>query len=426
MSRLVVIGAGAMGLAAAYYAQRLGHQVEVFEAEDRPGGMAAHFDFDGLSIERYYHFICKTDFPTFALLDELGIGERLRWRPTSMGYYIAGRHYPWGDPLSLLRFPLLGLVDKIRYGAQMFLTSRARSLDHLETVSARQWIVSGAGQRVYDLLWRRLFALKFYDLADDISAGWIATRVKRIGKSRRSLMQEELGYLEGGSETLVAALVRAIEGAGGRITLSAPVERVETAGGRVSGVRVAGRTVEADAVISTVPTPYVPDLIPDLSEAAKERYRAIRNIGVVCVMLKLKRPVTGNFWLNVNDQALEIPGIIEFSNLRPLPESVVYIPYYMPHDQPKWRWSDQDFVAECLAVVRRLNPVLTDDDLIAAHVGRLRYAQPVCEPGFAAKLPPVVTEIAGLQVADTCFYYPEDRGIAESVRLAKSMAEAVR
>jgi hypothetical protein len=28
-------------------------------------------------------------------------------------------------------------------------------------------------------------------------------------------------------------------------------------------------------------------------------------------------------------------------------------------------------------------------------------------------------------IADTCFYYPEDRGISESVRFGKMMAEAL-
>ena len=43
----------------------------------------------------------------------------------------------------------------------------------------------------------------------------------------------------------------------------------------------------------------------------------------------------------------------------------------------------------------------------------------------AAKIPPVQTPIEGLQIADTCFYYPEDRGISESVRLGKAMADAL-
>ena len=68
---------------------------------------------------------------------------------------------------------------------------------------------------------------------------------------------------------------------------------------------------------------------------------------------------------------------------------------------------------------------MTDADRLASHVGRLRHAQPLCEPGFAAKIPAVRTAIAGLQIADTCFYYPEDRGISESARLAKEMALAI-
>ena len=40
-------------------------------------------------------------------------------------------------------------------------------------------------------------------------------------------------------------------------------------------------------------------------------------------------------------------------------------------------------------------------------------------------IPSVKTPIKGLQIADTCFYYPEDRGIAESVRLGKEMALSI-
>ena len=88
MAKLAVIGAGAMGLAAAYHALKGGHAVTVFEAAPETGGMAAHFYFGDLSLERYYHFICKTDQPTFDLCAELGIADKLKWRPTSMGYYI--------------------------------------------------------------------------------------------------------------------------------------------------------------------------------------------------------------------------------------------------------------------------------------------------------------------------------------------------
>lgn len=107
MARVVILGAGPMGLAAAYHAARAGHDVDVVEADAVAGGMAAHFEFAGASIERFYHFVCKADAPTFALMEELGIGDRMRWVPTSMGYYTGGRIHPWGDRSRCCAFPTL-------------------------------------------------------------------------------------------------------------------------------------------------------------------------------------------------------------------------------------------------------------------------------------------------------------------------------
>ncbi len=424
--RVVVVGAGAMGLAAAYHAAKAGHEVSVFEAGPEPGGMAAHFDFGGLSLERFYHFVCKADRPTFELLEDLGIADRMRWRSTSMGYFSNGKLHPWGDPLALLRFPDLDLVSKLRYGALMFMCTRRDHWDALEQMSAREWITTWCGTKTYDLLWRRLFDLKFYEYADNISAAWIWTRIKRVGRSRRSLLKEELGYIEGGSETLVKTLVAKLEALGAEIIVSQKVDQIVTKDGRVQGVRANGVEHDADDVISTVPTPFVNTMVPDLPEEWKRRYAAIPNIGVACVVFKLKRSVTPHFWINIVDENIDIPGIIEFSNLRPTGDTIVYVPYYMPVTNPKWSWTNDQLADEAFAAIRKINPEVTDADRIDTHVGRLRHAQPICMPGFLSMLPPVQTPIQGLQIADTCFYYPEDRGIAESVRLGKEMAGRIQ
>ncbi|MCD1634198.1 NAD(P)/FAD-dependent oxidoreductase [Martelella mediterranea] len=425
MSRVVVIGAGAMGLAAAYRAAKLGHEVDLIEIDSVPGGMAAHFDFGGLSIERFYHFICKSDEPTFALMKELGIEDKLRWRATSMAYYIKGKIHAWGEPFALLRFPHLSFGAKLRTGLHMFLTTKAKNFRKIESLTAREWLEKGSGKEVYNTLWKRLMDLKFYELADEISASWIATRVRRVGNSRKTVFQEELGYIEGGSQTLVDALVSAYEENGGRLHLATKVEQVVAENGRVSGVKAGDRFFEADAVISTVPTPLVSNLVPDLPQDWKDQYDAIKNIGVVCLLLRLKTSISKNFWLNIVEEGMEVPGLIEFSNLRPVKDTIVYVPYYMPTTQSKWNWTDQQFVDEAFSYIRKINPEIKDTDLLDSTVGRLRYAQPVCEPDFLDKLPPIETPIRGLQIADTCYYYPEDRGIAESVRYGQMMAEAI-
>ena len=95
MQKLIVIGAGPMGLAAAYYAAKAGFDVEIVEAADRTGGMACHFDFDGLSLERFYHFCCRSDVDTLALMGELGIGEEAG----GIGRGVRGRRYGLRRPL---------------------------------------------------------------------------------------------------------------------------------------------------------------------------------------------------------------------------------------------------------------------------------------------------------------------------------------
>jgi protoporphyrinogen oxidase len=425
VSRVVVLGAGAMGLAAGYHAAKAGHSVEVLEASSEPGGMAAHFDFDGLSIERFYHFVCRADASTFALLDELGLGDALRWRRTSMGFFIDGKLYEWGNPLALIRFPVISLISRLRYGLLAFVSTRRERWDALETQSAREWIMRWCGAEVYERLWKPLLDLKFHEYADNISAAWIWTRVKRVGRSRKSLFEEELGYIEGGSQTLVDALCGAIESAGGHIRLSTPVQQVLTDGGRVTSVRTPKGVVPADAVISTIPTPLISAIVPDLPDDWKDKYAAINNIGVCCLLFKLKKSVTPHFWVNINAPDIDIPGIIEFSNLRPMRHAVVFVPYYMPVTHPKFSWPAQQLLDEAFGYIQRINPAISRDDVIATYVGRLRHAQPICEPGFAAKIPKIQTPIKGLQVADTSFYYPEDRGISESVRVARQMAQQI-
>ena len=427
MSKIIVLGAGAMGLAAAYRALTHRHDVTLIEAAPEPGGMAAHFDFGGLSIERFYHFICKSDDSTFALADELGIRDRICWRPTSMGYFTHGALHPWGDPISLLRFPHLSLIEKIRYGLLMFISVKRNKWSALEDVATRQWIEQWCGTHVYEALWGPLFALKFHEYADSISALWTWTRIRRLGRSRRSMLQEELGYFDGGSETLVNALIQAIQDRGGHLRLGEAARRVVSVNGQVTGVETIHSRYPADAVISTVPLPLVKELIQDIPNDNLKDYDRIINIGVVCVVLKLKRSVSPHFWVNIVDNEMPMPGIIEFSNLRPIRsgETIVYVPYYMPTTNPSWKRPNEVFVEESVDAICRINPALSRADLVDAKVGRLSFAQPVYVPGFQALIPSVRTPIKGLQVADTCYYYPEDRGISESVRLGQQMADDV-
>lgn len=420
--RIAVLGAGPMGLAVAYQLALDGHKPVVFEADDRVGGMTAPFDFNGLEIERYYHFHCISDHAFLQMLDELGISEKMHWVETKMGYWYQGQLQAWGNPMALLKFRGLGWIAKFRYGLHAFLSTKRNDWRPLDNVEAISWIKRWVGKEAYEVLWRKLFELKFYDYMEGLSAAWIWSRIRRIGRSRYNLFHEKLGYLEGGSNTLLQAMKQAIEARGGEIRLRTPIKKVVIEGSSITGVESEGGFEVFDKVISTVPLPYVPKLMPDLPAGILAKYQAVRNIAVVCVIVKLRKAVTGNFWLNTNDPEMDIPGLVEYSNLRPLDQHIVYVPFYMPGEHPKFSDADQMFLDKVRRYIKKINPELTDEDFIDIRASRYRYAQPICDPGYLGNLPPVALPIQGLWVADTSYYYPEDRGISESIGFGRNMA----
>jgi protoporphyrinogen oxidase len=427
--RVGVIGAGPMGLAAAYELAKAGAAVTVFERDDRIGGMSAFVEFAGTRLERYYHFICRPDQATFAYLKEFGLEDRLRWVRTRMGFYFMGRLFDWGHPLALLRFPGLGLMDKLRYGLHVM---RAKSIEDwrpYDAISSTEWLKRSIGSHAYDVLWRSLFHFKFYELEDQLSAAWLGTRIKRVALSRRNLFQEELGYLEGGSESLLGAIAGRVCALGGGIRLKTTIEEVVSRNDRsspeVAGVRSNGQFIPLDQVVSTVPLPYLVRMVPGMPPGEKTKVEAIRNVGVVCVLLKLRRPFTPNFWMNINDPRIALPGLIEYTNLNRLDGSgaIVYAPYYMPHTHPKYQRDHQAFIEETLGYMKLIRPDFDPDaEVLASTASRYQYAQPVCSPHFYDALPPMQSGFKGLFMADTSHYYPEDRSISESLRVGARLA----
>lgn len=420
----VVLGAGPMGLMATMELLKAGHQVDLYERDDRIGGMSASFDFDGLEIERYYHYLCRTDYAFFDLLKELGISHTLRWVDTHMGYYYGGRLQDWGNPIALLKFRGLGLVGKFRYGLHALRAKSIKNWAPYDKMLGEAWVRHWVGTRAYEVLWKSLFDLKLYEHADKISAAWIGARIRRIANSRRDLMHESLGYLEGGSATLLKAMETFITSRGGHIHLQSGIDRIHVRDRRVIGVVVNNEEVSCDSLVWTAPIQYVPRAVPGLPTDFIARINAIQNIPVACVILKLSRPISRNFWTNINDPSMAIPGLIEYSNLNPSSgQSIVYAPFYMPKTNPKWARSNDAFIEEVIDYLYKLNPAFEPDWVLASHCHRYDFAQTICPPGFYDALPPMRTPIGGFYMADTSYYYPEDRSITESVNVARRLVE---
>ena len=425
MSKIIhILGSGPMGLGVAYQLVKKGYKPVIFEADDRVGGMTASFDFNGIDIERFYHFHCKTDDAFFQILTELNIKNKFHWQKTKMGFWYKNKIHPWASPIDLLKFPYLNIIQKLRYALHAFISIKRRDWNSLDQINAKDWLIKSLGPQTYEILWKKLFDLKFYKYADKVSAAWIWSRIKRTGLSRKNIFQEELGYLEGGSQTLLAEMKNFILQNGGEIKLKSKVNLVGIEKNRIKNILINGKQISSNKVISTIPIPYVNKIIPDLPTSFAMKYDHIKNIGVVCVIVKLKKNISKHFWLNINDPKMDIPGIIEYTNLRKIPNiSIAYIPFYMPQDNKKFKDEDSIFANKVIRYIQKINPDILKDDFLDIKVNRYFYSQPVCEINHVELLPPIKTPVEGLFIADTSFYYPEDRGISESIKLGKKIVD---
>jgi len=426
MKKFAIIGGGPMGLTCAYELLKHGHNVELFEKDNVLGGMSAHFDFSGIDIEMYYHFVCGPDDFTFKLMTELGIYDKLKWTDTKMGYYNNGGLYKWGGPIELLFFPKANPVEKLRYGLHVFFASKIKNWHKLDAITALNWIRKWEGEKGYTKFWDSLFELKFYELKEQVAAPWLWSRLARVAKSRKSLFQERMGYISGGSRIIIDALENEIVKRGGKIYKAAPVEQIHVDDNKVNGITVKGELRQFDNVISTIPIQYLSNLAPGLETDDKAKLEKLDNVGVVCIIMKLTEKLTDNFWLNITDSRMDIPGMIEISNLNTeLPEHILYIPFYMHKEHPKYKEPDDNFIDKAKKYIKWVNPQLTGDKVLDIRVFRYEYAQPVTTLGHLSKLPAIKSDTRkGFYIADTAYCYPEDRSIQESIRIAKELVKA--
>ncbi len=429
--RIGIVGGGVAGLACAYDLSGQGHAIEVFEQSPFLGGLAGSFDFDGMEVEKYYHFVCRDDTDLVRVLDELGIGNELEWRTGRMKFFYRGKLYPFGTPLDLLRFTPLSLAGRLRFGLNVAWSRSARSWQRYEAVTARDWLIARVGREAYEVVWEPLLKIKFGPYCDDISASWAWHRIHRVARSRAHVLaRERLGFLKRGTSIFVNALVEKLRREGVGLHVSVSVDSISVEGNAVTGITAGGRFLPFDVVISTAPLPILARLLPQPVAERIPELSKIEYLAVVCLVLKLRRPITDAFWINVNDPRVPFNGFIEYTNLNARPDAgephVVYVPFYLPPGHARLAQPDTELYEECLAGLKIVRPDLQDDWVLGYRIFRDRYAQAICTTNFARRIPPVRSAVRGLLMTDSTQLYPSDRTISGMIGQARRVAEIVR
>lgn len=302
---VAIIGAGATGLAAAYDLLQAGCRVTLFEANDRPGGLAAgfkmpHWDW---SLEKFYHHWFESDTDVLKLAAEIGVRDRVIFkRPLTVSYW-NGRFYPLDSPLAALRFPGLSLPAKIPFGlAVIYLKYLTANWRALERYTAHEWAARWMGRAAYEVIWQPLLEGKFGDFYQRVNMAWLWARIR--ARSPR------LGTFIGGFQAFFDALAARVQALGGVIRYATRVQelRCEDRPAHKWIVRAQPPLAESDAfdaVLSTTSPRLMAKLAPQLPMDYLGALNALESLGAVIVIFALDRQLDtqGYYWHNLPKSA---------------------------------------------------------------------------------------------------------------------------
>jgi len=428
---IIVLGAGLAGLSASYDLARQGHRVTLLEAAPDFGGLASSIQIEGQLIERFYHFICRSDQYLIELIQELGLNEGLNWQPTRTAFYYNGNHYRFGRPIDLMRFKPVPWLQRLRFGFHILRSYYRSNWKWLDEIPAKAWLIENIGEEAYNIIWHPLLRVKFGDYHDKISAAWMWHRIWRVAKSRTSLLSREtFGYLEHGSATIIDGLVKWLE-AQPNVTLKTGVrvQPLAVEDGRITTVHAGGEPFACDALLSTVALPGLNRLIPDQTSKYFTQAQQVQFIGVVCALFSLKHSYSPNFWLNINDPNISFNGVIEQTNLnrnlRAAGLNLLYVPFYLPTSEPRYNATPDELYAEYIPMLQRVNPSFNVSWIKEWHVFRTPFAQAVCTTNFLNIIPDHRTPIRGLYVTDSTQFYPEDRTLSAAIQQGRTAARYI-
>lgn len=402
-----IVGGGILGVTAAHRLVDAGVRPVLFERAPELGGLAGAFDFDGHRVDRFYHVILPGDDRVLGLVDAVGLRDRMRYRPTKVGFYDDGRLFSMSSARELLTFPLLPPHDRLRLAMFVARCQLARGHERLDETPLVPWLRRTCGRRMVERLWLPLLNSKFDGRVADLPATYIWARTRRMSGARDSTGREAMGWLEGGYERLIDALAARIRAGGGTLHTGCPVDRIVAGGPGATGIVVDGQLQPFDAVLCTLAPPQRATIL-DPPLAARIPEDACRYLGVICLLLRTERSVSPYHTLNITDRRVPLTTIVETTHVvdpQQVGGSLAYVTKYVDPSHEDLRRPEAELAAEYLRHARTIFPHLDGAGILAQSLQRARVVEPVHVLGQVGRESDHFP-VPGLALASTADVYP--------------------
>lgn len=421
--RILIVGAGFAGLAAAHELIQAGHQVTICEAAPQPGGLASGFQGDPAwqwPLERFYHHVFETDHDIKELVDTIGQSHKLFFQAPRSVQWWRNRTWAIDGPIQVLKLPLMPFVDRVRFGMSIaWLKYVVRDWQPLERETASTWCKRVMGPKAYGAIIEPLLRGKFGPYAEQVNMAWLWSRFKA-----RSF---KLGYYSGGFQALADDLVAHLKQRDVRFHFGCPLTSISHDGNDWYATAADGKIFTSDAVLMTCGPDMLKRLVPALPQHYAGGLSKLNSLGAMVLTLALKQPLTnGDYWINMPKPEFPMLAIVEHTNFiepaRYNGDTLVYCGDYVPADHAYMRMSTDEIIDLFVPALQKINPKFTRAWIKSAWVHREKYAQPVAPVNHSANIPAINTPLQRLYWASMSHVYPWDRGTNFAVEIGQKAA----
>lgn len=423
--KIAIIGAGFTGLSAAYYLQKKGHKVVIYERAEEPGGLAIGYKEKGWdwTLEEHYHHWFTNDKDVLSLASE--ISHKVLTKRPKTSSFVDGGVYQLDSPVSLLKFPKLSIIDRLRTGFSIALLRYNPFWKFLEHFRAETYLVNSMGKGAFERIWEPLLVNKLGKYSKTVSLAWFWARVYKRTPS--------LSYPQGGFLEFSKHLEMVIKKGGGEFHYKTEVYDIDSKDTpSVSYKDNTGlkRKDKFDAIVVTVPMFAFAKMTPTLPKPYLSKYTNLIGIGAVNIVLRLKKPFfnDGTYWLNMCDKKSPILAIVEHTNFMSAKnynnEHLLYIGNYMETSDYRFGMNLNDLLKLYDPWLKKINPNYRKD-LISYKLFKAPFAQPIIPRNYSKNVPPMETPLQNVFLANIQQVYPWDRGTNYAVELGRKVADLV-
>jgi protoporphyrinogen oxidase len=420
-----IVGGGFLGMTLAHRLAQHGKKVTLLEGANYLGGLASAWNLGDVVWDRHYHVTLLSDTYLRSLLAELGLEKEMEWVETKTGFYTDGKMYSMSNTLEFLRFPPLGLLDKLRLGATIFFASRVQNWQRLEKISVTDWLRRYSGNHTFEKIWLPLLRAKLGENYKKTSAAFIWACIARMYAARRTGLKKEMfGYVPGGYARVLERFAEVLTKENVDIKLGQTARKVEPAtNGNVCVELNNGQREIFDQVVLTMAAPLAARVCRGLSSDEEDSLKNIQYQGIICASLLLKRPLANFYVTNITDAWVPFTAVIEMSALVDRKHfggnALVYLPKYVIPDDPAFSLSDGEIEGRFVEALARMYPHFQRRDVLCFRVSRVKFVLALSTLNYSDRLPPMMTSIPGVHIINSAHICNGTLNVNETVQLAE-------